>query len=107
MGEPAGSLRLVEALDPKQDTPSRLYAAWTLARLGDLRGQPVLEELLHHPDEQIRAQAAWTLGQLGGDAGIPSLRHALTDPARPVRLQAVWALALKLRANGSRTPAGS
>jgi HEAT repeat protein len=107
LGDAAGSARLVQALDVKQETSSRLYAAWTLARLGDLRGQPILDELLHHPDEQVRGQAAWTLGQLGGEAGIPSLRQALVDPARPVRLQAVWALAFKLHANASRTPAGS
>jgi len=84
-------------MGPGRDLSLRLYAAWTLARLGDLRGQPLLEDLLRHEDVQVRTQAVWTLGQLGDGVGIAPLRRALLDEARPVRLQAAWALAEQMR----------
>ena len=76
---------------------ARLYAAWVLARLGDLRGRPTLEEMLQHAEMDVRVQATWTLGQFEDPGGIVSLRRALMDEALPVRWQAAWALAAKLR----------
>jgi HEAT repeat protein len=96
LGDATGAARLIETLTSGGDLSARLYAAWTLARLGDPRGEPVLEEFLRHGEAQVRMQASWTLGQMQDDAGIPALRRAVSDAARPVRLQAAWALAGKL-----------
>ncbi len=103
LGDASGTARLVEALASGEDLSARLYAAWTLARLGDLRGRPILDELLQHGEMQVRMQATWTLGQMDDSVAIASLRRALMDEARPVRLEAAWALAAKL--HGS--PAGA
>ena len=70
-GRRRGVRALASALASGGDVSVRLYAAWTLARLGDAQGRPVLEELLRHPDAQVRMQAAWTLGECGMDRGFP------------------------------------
>ncbi len=100
LGDAAGAPRLIETLTSGDDLSARLYAAWTLARLGDLRGESILEDLLRHGEPQVRMQASWTLGQMQDGVGIPALRRAVSDAARPVRFQAAWALAAKLGDSG-------
>jgi HEAT repeat protein len=96
LGDAAGSERLVGALAPDRDASIRLYAAWTLGRLRDPRGLPVVEELRGNPDPQVRMQAVWTLGELGDGAGVFGLRQSARDTAPSVRWQAAWSLARKM-----------
>ena len=93
LGEAAGAPQLIQALAPDRDSSTRMYAVWTLARLGDRRGRPVLEDLLEHGELHVRLQAAWTMGEMQEPTPSPSLRRAVFDEAPPVRWQAAWALA--------------
>lgn len=90
---PRAFLRTVVEDAADRERENRLYAAWTLARLGDGAGGPAVVALLSHPDEHVRQRAAWTLGQMGRLAPVQPLRKALRDPDRGVRYQAAWALA--------------
>lgn len=83
---------LREVLEDNKDIPTRLYAAWTLGRLGDPSGLAAAREALNHSDPDLRANAVWTLGAIGGDEVIALLREALRDEALTVKMQALWAL---------------
>jgi HEAT repeat protein len=82
-----------------------LYAAWTLARLGDRSGLRSVQDVLKHSDPHIRASAAWTLGEIGGDEARSFLREALRDEASPVKMHAVWALDRLVRPRARPAPA--
>jgi HEAT repeat protein len=92
LGDSAPRQFLLDVVGDSGDRAHRMYAAWTLARLGDGTGGPAVAELLTHPDEHLRQRAAWTLGQMGRLGPIAPLRGALRDPDRGVRYQAAWAL---------------
>jgi HEAT repeat protein len=74
------------------DIRMRLYAAWTLGRLGDRSGLPSAEHVLKNPDQHLRANAAWTLGEIGGEEAMALLKVVLRDEAPTVKMHAVWAL---------------
>ncbi|MCZ7624781.1 MAG: HEAT repeat domain-containing protein [Candidatus Methylomirabilis sp.] len=90
------------------DIPTRLYAAWTLGRLGDRSGLTSVAEALKHPDPDLRAYAAWTLGEIGGEEAAALLKSTLRDEAPAVVMHAVWALDRIARspADSPPTPAG-
>jgi len=85
------------------DIRMRLYAAWTLGRLGDRSGLPSAEQVLRSPDPHLRASAAWTLGEIGGEEAMSLLKVALRDEAPTVKMHAVWALDRIVRPRG-KTP---
>jgi HEAT repeat protein len=92
LGDQAPRAFLRKVLEDPSDGEHRLYAAWTLARLGDDAGVPAVLDLLARGDEHVRQQAAWTMGQMGRLAPLAPLRRALTDQNLGVRYQAAWAL---------------
>lgn len=87
-----------------EDIPMRLYAAWTLGRLGDQSGLALVADALKHPDPNLRAHAVWTLGEIGGNDAVALLKDALYDEATAVKIHAVWALDQIARSSGTGAP---
>jgi hypothetical protein len=87
LGEPAGAPALARALASGRGV---LHQAASKA-LRDLGGaaEPVLLELLGHPNSHVRWHAARALGQIGDPRGIDTLAHGLLDENQAVR----WATA--------------
>jgi HEAT repeat protein len=92
LGDQAPRAFLQKAAQAAPDRENRMWATWTLARLGDGAGAPGLTEMLADKDEHLRLKAAWTLGQMGRLAPLEPLRKALADSNLVVRYQAAWSL---------------
>jgi HEAT repeat protein len=92
LGDQAPRAFLQKAAQAAPDRENRMWAMWTLARLGDGAGAPGLAEMLADGDEHLRLKAAWTLGQMGRLAPLEPLRKALADSNLVVRYQAAWSL---------------
>lgn len=73
----------------------RRQAALAIARIGDVRGVPVLESLLGDGDPRVRRSAAFGLGLMAhtGEAGLVSLLGSVNDDDRQVGILAIEALA--------------
>ncbi len=92
LGDQAPRAFLQQAAQAAPDREDRMWATWTLARLGDGAGAPGLADMLADGDEHLRVRAAWTLGQMGRLAPLEPLRRALADSDLVVRYQAAWSL---------------
>ncbi len=74
--------------------PLSVTAAWSVARLGDAKAQPLLDQLLRRGSPDIRALAAIGLGLLHDRRSIPELARiaASADAGNLVRAAAAFAL---------------
>lgn len=105
LGDQAPREFLAKVMADPAEGENRLYAAWTLARLGDGSGVSAAVEKLTDRDEHVRQRAAWTLGQMGRLAPLAPLRKALADTSLLVRYQAAWALGEILMQSPASPPA--
>lgn len=72
---------------------TRRLLALTLARVGDVRGLPVLARLLSDPDARVRRAAAFALGQIPARSSKQPLLRACLDSDRETGALAVGSLA--------------
>lgn len=71
---------------------ARLAVLWTLGKMGDPRGVPLLTAALADPRPKVRASAVGALGKIPGAETAGALRDALADPDGRTRAAAVNAL---------------
>jgi HEAT repeat protein len=72
-------LRNIEELARSELLDVRLGVAWTLGKIGDAVGVPVLSEFLHDKDARLRASAAGALGKIPGAQTVAVLLAASAD----------------------------
>ena len=75
------------------DDETRLYALWSLGKLGAEGLQEKVLEYLNDPDPGMRKLAAHLLGSLDWDLSKSGLRAALSDPVDDVKWNAALSLA--------------
>ena len=75
------------------DDETRLYALWSLGKLGAVGLQEKVLEYLNDPDPGMRKLAAHLLGSLDWDQSKLGLRAALSDPVDDVKWNAALSLA--------------
>ena len=85
--ESATELATSEALDV------RLGIAWTLGKIGDEVGLPILAQYLRDKEPRLRASAAGALGKLPGRATVELLLQAVDDRDPKTRAAVVNAIA--------------
>lgn len=71
---------------------ARLAVLWTLGKVGDARGVPLLVAALEDPRARIRASAVGALGKIDATLVIPPLLVALKDPDARTRAAVTNAL---------------
>lgn len=70
----------------------RLGVAWTLGKIGDPIGIPVLQQFLRDSDPRLRASAAGALGKFATEGAVKALVAASGDPDPKTRAAVVNAL---------------
>ena len=75
------------------DNETRLYALWSLGKLGAKGLQEKVLEYLNDPDPGMRKLAAHLLGSLNQEGSKLGLRAALSDPVDDVKWNAALSLA--------------
>ncbi len=70
-------------------------AAGLLGALRDARGEPMLGDLLQHPDAGVRRAAVTALARFESETALEALGAALADESPSVRARAVSALAAR------------
>lgn len=71
---------------------ARLAVLWTLGKMGDPRGVPLLRAALADPRPRVRSSAVGALGKISGPETAHALLDALADPDGRTRAAAVNAL---------------
>ncbi|WP_422773125.1 HEAT repeat domain-containing protein [Plantactinospora sp. WMMC1484] len=91
-----GDERLAESLFAAladADYGCQMWAATACGRLGIHAAEPLLIQLLEHPEGLVRESACDALGRIASSAAIDALTRRLDDPAEFVRAAASKALA--------------
>ena len=86
-------LKSATALASSDALDVRLGIAWTLGKIGDPVGLPILAQYLRDKDSRLRASAAGALGKLTGQSTVELLTGAVDDRDPKVRAAVVNALA--------------
>jgi len=97
LGDKRAVSALVQAADPRGDTPAdpdtQVYAVWALGAIGDPEAVPTLAKLAGSEDAGLRKAAVHALGSFPDDAARSALLTAVNDPVEDVRWNAAVALA--------------
>ncbi|PYQ11929.1 MAG: hypothetical protein DMF80_20045 [Acidobacteria bacterium] len=97
LGDKRAVPALVEAADPKGDTPAdpdtQVYSVWALGAIADAEAVPTLVRLAGSEDGGLRKAAVHALGSFPGEAPRAALAVALNDPVEDVRWNAAVGLA--------------
>jgi len=97
LGDKRAVSALVQAADPRGDTPAdpdtQVYAVWALGAIGDPEAVPTLAKLAGSEDAGLRKAAVHALGSFPDDAARSALLIAVNDPVEDVRWNAAVALA--------------
>lgn len=92
LSDPRSIKSLWDATDDADDE-TRLYALWSLGKLGAVGLQEKVLEYLNDPDPGMRKLAAHLLGSLDRERSKSGLRAALSDPVDDVKWNAALSLA--------------
>lgn len=83
---------LVKVLHEDNSTPTRIFAAEGLGRIGDPRGLPPLREAAADPNRSVRLGAIRGLGDIRDRESVDRLVGCLNDDDSWIREYAAWAL---------------
>jgi len=97
LGDPRAVPALIQAADPRGDTPvdpdTQVYAVWALGAIGEPQAVPTLVSLARSEDAGLRKAAVHALGSFPGEDARAALATAVNDPVEDVRWNAAVALA--------------